>query len=304
MEKRYLDLNTYFQCVFGERVHKISLDAGLSCPNRDGTLSGSGCIYCNEKGSGTAAFQKGLSIKEQILKSRAYIRKRYKARKFIAYFQSYTNTYGPLDLLSALYEEALSQEGVVGLAIGTRPDCVDESILDMIAGYKKDGMIWMEYGVQTVHNHTLVRINRGHDFSASERALKMSRDRGLLTCAHVILGLPGETREDMQITASTLAGLGINGVKLHLLYVIQNTALEKMYLSGRYTPLDMDAYAELVADIIERMPKDVVIQRLTSDPHLRELVAPKWAMDKKATMARIHRELQERDTFQGAAFSG
>ncbi|MDX9819268.1 MAG: TIGR01212 family radical SAM protein, partial [Desulfococcus multivorans] len=215
MKNRYYDLNTYFKTIFGHRVHKIALDAGLSCPNRDGTLSRGGCIYCNARGSGTGLYQKGQSITEQIETAKAFLAKRYKAKEFIAYFQSFTNTYAPLPRLRQLYDEALSAADVAGLSIGTRPDCVDEDILSLLESYGKTRLIWIEYGLQSAHDRTLARINRGHDFKAFEKAVQMTRNRGIRICAHVILGLPGETLEDMLETARIVSGMGLDGIKFH-----------------------------------------------------------------------------------------
>lgn len=220
--KRYSDYNAYLRSLFGERVQKISVDAGLTCPNRDGTLSRSGCIYCNAKGSGTGAFARGLSVSQQIEAGKIGAMKKYKARKFLAYFQSFTNTYAPVDHLKALYDEALSCDGVVGMAVGTRPDCVDKEKIDLLDAYTKDYLVWLEYGLQSAHDATLALINRGHDFKAFEAAVALAAPKKKLNvCAHIILGLPGETRAMMLENANILGGLGVNGVKIHLLYVVR-----------------------------------------------------------------------------------
>ena len=232
--KPYRDLNSYFRSLFGGRVHKVTVDAGLGCPNRDGTCSTGGCIYCNAKGSGTGAHGEGRSITEQIERSRARIARRFKTERLMAYFQSFTNTYAPVEHLKRLYDEALAVPGVVGLAIGTRPDCVDDEILDLLQAYARDRLIWVEYGLQSAHDRTLARINRGHDFACFERAVRTTRRRGINVCAHVILGLPGESARDMQATADILAGLGIDGVKLpaKVIYIIIHNRLRYSYLTG------------------------------------------------------------------------
>jgi radical SAM superfamily enzyme len=196
-KKPYRDLNTYFRTRFGCRVHKVTVDAGLNCPNRDGTLSTGGCIYCNAKGSGTGAHGQGVSITRQIERSKDRIARRFKTNLLMAYFQSFTNTYAPVDHLQAIYDEALAVENVVGLAIGTRPDCVDEAVLDLLETYTKSHLIWIEYGLQSAHDRTLSLINRGHDLACFERAVAATRNRNINICAHVILGLPGESRQDM-----------------------------------------------------------------------------------------------------------
>ena len=303
MENRFYDLNTYFKNIFGHRVHKITVDAGMSCPNRDGTLSTRGCIFCNQSGSGTGFYKKGISVADQIIRAKKYVIKRYKAKKFIAYFQAYTNTYAPVDKLKRLYDEALGVEGVAGLSIGTRPDCVNDEILTLLQAYAEKYLIWIEYGLQSVHDQTLLLINRGHDFKTFKNAVEVTQNRGIKICAHVILGLPGESKNQMIETAKELSQMGIDGLKLHLLYVIKGTELEKWYLQGRYTCLTQEEYADIVCEFLAHTPKNVVIQRLTSDPHPRELVAPAWAMKKKEILEQIKKTLTEKELYQGKYFN-
>ena len=297
--KRYYDLNTYFRSVFGCRVHKITIDAGFSCPNRDGTLSTRGCIFCNQRGSGTGAHAAGLSVTDQLRTGRLVLRRRFKAEKFMAYFQAYTNTYAPVEKLKAFYDEALAAEDIVGLSVGTRPDCVDTPVLDLLASYTDRYLVWLEYGVQSTSDRTLSLINRGHDFSCVEKAVAMSRNRGIKLCAHIILGLPGETAEDMRRTAEAVAGLGFDGIKIHLLYVVKNTALAALLADGAYCCLERQEYVERVCDVLERLPAGMVVHRLTGDPHPAELVAPAWSLRKKDTLAAIEETLRTRDTWQG-----
>ncbi len=304
MKQRYYDLNTYLRGIFGCRVQKISIDAGMACPNRDGTLSTRGCIFCNALGSGTGAYQKGLSITRQIEKSRQVLAKRYKAKKFIAYFQSFTNTYAPLHRLRELYGEALAQDGIVGLSVGTRPDCIDEEVLGLLEGYTPDYLVWIEYGLQSAHDETLEFINRGHDVKAFEEAVKATRNRGISICAHVILGLPNETKEQMLETAEYLADLGIDGIKIHLLYVIKGTRLAELYSKGACRCLSQDEYTDIVCDFLARLPENVVIQRLTGDPAPSELAAPEWCLDKTGTLEKIRRTLEQRDLRQGDFYKG
>jgi radical SAM protein (TIGR01212 family) len=299
MPSRYTDLNSYLRSLFGCRVQKITVDAGLTCPNRDGTLAVGGCIYCNSRGSGTGAFSRGLSITEQLICGKKALARRYRARRFIAYFQSFSNTHAPVDRLKALYDEALAVPDVVGLAIGTRPDCISGPVLDLLAGYAADRLLWLEYGLQSARDATLKLINRGHDLACFLDAVRAARSRGLKVCAHVILGLPGETREDMLITARVLADAGIDGVKLHVLYVVKGTRLETLYRSGGYRCMDQPEYVERVCDFLEHIPPGAVIQRLTGDPHPQELVAPAWCLDKAATLSAIRAALERRDTWQG-----
>ncbi|MCG8632685.1 MAG: TIGR01212 family radical SAM protein [Desulfobacterales bacterium] len=298
-KKRYSDYNAYLRNLYGERVQKISVDAGLTCPNRDGKLSDTGCIYCNAKGSGTGAFSRGISIREQIENGRIPAMKKYKARKFLAYFQSYSNTYTTVARMKAMYDEALSCDGVVGMAVGTRPDCVDEEKIALLEAYAKNYLVWLEYGLQSVHDVTLDLINRGHDFKAFERAMALTRNRGINVCTHIILGLPGEDREMMLDSARVIADQGVNGVKIHLLYVIRDTPLDRMWQQGRYTPLEQQAYVDLVCDFLERLPEHMIIQRITGDPHASELRAPAWAGRYRETFNMIQHTLEQRDSCQG-----
>lgn len=296
----YRDLNSYFRRRFGQRVHKISVDAGLTCPNRDGNLSREGCIFCNARGSGTGALSRqGLGIADQIRASQSYMRKRFKANKFIVYFQSFTNTYAPIEKLRSLWTEALSVEDVIGLSIGTRPDCVSTEVLDLLQAHAGTHMIWMEYGLQSVHDDTLQRINRGHDLKAFIDSVRATQHRGIHICAHMILGLPAETAEHMHQTADVLAAIPIDAVKLHLLYVVKGTRLERMYRSDRYRCLSQDQYIARVCDTLERLPQETLIQRVTSDPHPYELVAPGWALDKDDTISRIAKQMHARKSRQG-----
>jgi radical SAM protein (TIGR01212 family) len=304
MNTRYFDFSSYLRQAFGCRVQKITVDAGLTCPNRDGALSTGGCIYCNARGSGTGAYAKGLSITDQMILGKQAMMRRYKAKKFIAYFQSFTNTYAPVKTLKAIYDEAVSAEDVVGLSIGTRPDCVDDAKLGLIESYTHSRLVWIEYGLQSVHDKTLQRIRRGHTFSCFQRAVEATRGREIRICAHIILGLPGETHSDMIRTAETIARMGLDGVKIHLLYVIKGTEMETMYRNGTYICLEQSEYAALVCDVIEALPEDMVIHRLTGDPHPEELAAPAWAMKKTETLNMIWDMLEKRDTRQGKRYTG
>jgi radical SAM protein (TIGR01212 family) len=299
METRYLNLNSYFKALFGHRVHKITVDAGFTCPNRDGKISFNGCIYCNAKGAGTGAKAKGLSITEQLTAGKKKVAKRFKAKKFLAYFQSYTNTYAPFDKLKQYYEEALSVENIAGLCIGTRPDCINEKILSLLEQYAKNSLIWIEYGLQSAKNKTLNLINRGHNFQAFKQAVKLTKNRGIKICAHVILGLPQETKEDMINTAKELANLEIDGIKFHSLYVIKGTKLEKLYNNGAYTPLTMEEYADILCDFIRLTPPQTVMQRLTSEPHPYELIAPLWQLEKRETVNLIKEKMEALNMKQG-----
>jgi radical SAM protein (TIGR01212 family) len=299
LKGRYNDLNSHLRKQFGCRVQKIALDAGFGCPNRDGTLSTEGCIYCNSLGSGSGAFRKGLSISEQIIQAKDALRKRYKAEKFIVYFQAFTNTYAPAEKLKGLYEEALKDPDVVGLSIGTRPDCVEEEILDLLETYAKDRLVWIEYGLQSAHDATLSLINRGHDWRCFVEAVEKTRGRGIRICTHIILGLPGEGRDEMMGTADKISRLGLDGIKIHSLYIVRGTRMEELFREGNYACLNQQGYAELVCDILETLPAEMVIQRLTGDPKPSELVAPAWTAKKSETLKLISEVLERRDSYQG-----
>ncbi len=297
-DKLYNDYNSYLRRLFGCRVQKITLDAGLTCPNRDGTLGRGGCIYCNEKGSGTGA---GLNagITAQLSAAKERLSKRYGAKKFIAYFQSFSNTYAPLERLSALYAEALADPDVVGLSIGTRPDCVSDEVLDHLSGLSKTHLIWMEYGLQSSSDKTLDLIGRGHRAASFADAAARTRARNISVCAHVILGLPGEGMEEMLGTARFIARCGIQGVKIHLLYVIKGTRLDELYRSGAYRCLQCEEYAAAAGEFLALLPPEMIIQRLTSDPHPEELAAPRWALEKQKNLEAIETYMREKGLFQG-----
>jgi len=302
MQGRYNDLNNYLRSVFGERVQKITVDAGLTCPNRDGTRGTGGCIYCNPQGSGTGLSEQGIPIARQIESAKKGVGRRYKSKKFLAYFQSFTNTYAPVERLKEMYDEAFSVEGIVGLSIGTRPDCVDQAKIDLIAGYAEKHLVWIEYGLQSVHDSTLEIINRGHDYETFVKAVELTKNRGIKICCHIILGLPGETRSMMLESAKKIAGLGIDGVKLHLLYVVKGTALDEMYKRGQYTCMSRDEYCELACEFLELLPPEMIIHRITADPHPDELVAPMWTLDKTPNRVAVINMLEKRDTWQGRLY--
>ncbi len=287
----YLTFNAHLRSIFGCRVQKIPLDAGLTCPNRDGTVGTGGCIYCNQTGSGTGAFSRGKDVGAQMRSGMTWAAKRYRARRFIAYFQSFSNTYASLSRLRSLYSQALVSPDVVGLFIGTRPDCVNRQILSMVRDVAQGRMIWMEYGLQSASDRTLRRINRGHAVSDFVRAVEITRSMDIPVCAHVIFGLPGEGAGEMRQTVRLLADLGVQGVKFHQLYVVRGTRLERWYREGRYSPISLEEYADMVAWAIRELPAGTVIHRLTGDPMRGELVAPGWSSDKIRIISMINSRL-------------
>ena len=297
----YRDLNTYLQERFGGRVQKVTLDAGLTCPNRDGRVGVGGCLYCNARGSGTGAWARGVGIREQLQEGMARLGRRYGASRFIAYFQSFSNTYAPLDTLRTLYQEALAFPEVVGLSIGTRPDCLSPAILGLLVDITRERLLWLELGLQSASDNTLKLIKRGHDVACFTQAVMVAAARGLEVVAHVILGLPGEGPAEMAATARFLGSLPLQGVKIHLLYVIQGSGLERLYREGRYRPLEEKEYIGLAADFLELLPPHLVIHRLTGDPHPEVLVAPAWCRDKSRVLRSIREELARRGSRQGSA---
>jgi hypothetical protein len=295
--KRYMSFTDHLRRTFACRVHKVCLDAGFTCPNRDGALAVGGCIYCNN-----ASFSPGnrrLSVPAQLEQGKRFLRQRYGAQKFIAYFQAYTNTYGDVRLLKNLYDTALASDDIVGLSIGTRPDCVPDAVLDLLADYAARTYLWLELGLESGHDQTLALLNRGHTVAAFDNAVRRAQQRRLRLCAHVILGLPGESSAAMLETAQHLAALGLDAVKLHHLHVVRHTVLEKMYQRGEVSLLSMDAYAALVVDCLEVLPPEMIIMRLLGDAPRATLVAPLWSLHKQPVLQRIGQELERRHTYQG-----
>lgn len=294
---RYFSLNKYFQQKLGFKVAKISLDAGLTCPNRDGTLSLGGCIFCDGKGSGSGAGKAGLSLVEQL--ETGLDRMKGRADKFMAYFQSYTNTYAPPEKLERMWDQALAPDEIIGLAVGTRPDCLPDDVLDILEAYARDYEIWLELGLQSASDRTLALINRGHTADDFSRAVARARGRGLKILAHVILGLPGEGKKEVAATAEFLANLEISGVKIHSLYVPRSTELEAMYQRGDFKCMDQDEFVDLAVIFLELIPKGIVIHRLTGDPDPDTLVAPEWSLNKHRTISLIRNRMSDLNTWQG-----
>jgi radical SAM protein, TIGR01212 family len=300
---RYYSFNQFLKEKFGERVQKVTLDAGFGCPNRDGTKGWGGCIYCDKFGSGSGAKEKYPDIRTQALAGMNHMKKRYQAKKFITYFQSFSNTYAPVESLRCLYEEVIHLPNVVGIAVGTRPDCLTKGALDLLAGYVPRKMVWLELGLQSVHDKTLQMINRGHTYQEFLEGYQLARRYPLFICLHVIISLPEENREHVLDTAREVARIKPDGIKIHSLYINRDTALEKMYREKKITPLEQKEFVELTCDFLELLPPFVVIQRLTGDPDPKELVAPEWTLRKNETLQLIHKELERRDSRQGEKYT-
>ncbi|MCR5477578.1 MAG: TIGR01212 family radical SAM protein [Lachnospiraceae bacterium] len=286
-------LNSYLRERFGKKLYKIPVNAGMTCPNRDGTLGTRGCIFCSGSGSGDFAGDPALGITAQIADGIRRIREKLPKEEvgYIAYFQAFTNTYAPVSRLRELYLEALSCPGVEVLSVATRPDCLGEEVLDLLSEMNRIRPVWVELGLQTIHERTAAYIRRGYPLEVYDEAVRNLKARGIETIVHVILGLPGETREEMIETARYVGESGAEGIKLQLLHVLQGTDLAAEYEAGRFPCLTEDAYIDLLKEILQVLPEDLVVHRLTGDGDKKLLIAPLWSGDKKHVMNRIRREL-------------
>lgn len=313
----YYSLNAYLRHTFGTKVYKISLDAGCSCPNRDGLIDTRGCIFCSASGSGD--FAEHLQMQEILHKCRdkqtlcaadiqmlhqavhtqleagkKRVKQKNKDGKYIAYFQAYTNTYAPVSYLKEIFNAAMEADDIVALSIATRPDCLDVEVLSLLEELRTRKPVWVELGLQTIHEDTAKDIRRGYALPVYDEAVRQLRKRGIEVITHVILGLPGETKEMMKETVAYVGSSGVQGIKLQLLHVLKGTDLEQEYLAGHCPVFTMEEYVELVADCLERLPKDMVIHRLTGDGDKKQLVAPLWSADKKRVWNALQREIAKR----------
>lgn len=302
MNEHYYSLNRYLRENFGEKVYKLALDGGMTCPNRDGTLDTRGCIFCSAGGSGDFAESRCADIQQQLERAKARIRKKTGAEKFIAYFQSYTNTYAPVEYLEKLFTEAIAEPSVAVLSIGTRPDCLSEKVIDLLERLNRIKPVWVELGLQTIHEETAKYIRRGYELPVYEDALNRLKAAGITVIVHVILGLPGEGREMMLETIDYLGGPHRpDGIKLQLLHVLEGTDLAEDYRAGTFRCMEMEEYFDILFACLERLPPDMVIHRLTGDGPKRSLLAPLWTGDKKRVLNEMNRELERRDIRQGSA---
>lgn len=298
-DKRYHALNIHLREEFGEKIIKVALDAGFTCPNRDGTRGWGGCVYCSERGSGDFAGEQTLSIPEQFAQVKKRMHQKWPKAKYLAYFQAYSNTYAPVTRLREVYEQALGEENVIGLALATRPDCLPSEVLSYLEELNRRTYLWVELGLQSMHDRTLEWIRRGHNYREFLEGFKKLRERHIRVCAHIILGLPGETRADMLETAKALAELPVQGVKIHLLHVLKRTPLASIYERERFPLLSKEEYVSLVADILEILPPEIIVHRLTGDGPPEQLLAPQWSRKKWEVLNAIDAELECRDSWQG-----
>jgi len=302
MEKRYKAYSEHLKQKFGAKVYKITLDAGFSCPNRDGKISTQGCIFCDDGGSFSQAHSNLLSIEEQVRIGAETLKNRFKAEKFMSYFQAFSNTYKPVDELEKIYTASLNHPDVVGISIGTRPDCIDNEKLKLIHSFTPDYYTWIEYGLQTVHDKTLLKINRGHDYNCFLKTYEETKKHtGINICLHVILNL-FETYDEMMQTAKTIAKLEPDGVKIHMLCALEGTKVADMYRKGEIEFMSEDEYVSTVCDFLEFLPAKTTIHRLAGNGLRTELVAPRWIGKKLDTLNRIDREFIRRDSRQGSKF--
>ncbi len=296
--------STHLKQRFGGRVHKISVDAGFGCPNRAGGRDVHGCLFCDPGGSGAVGIERNEPIAVQIERGKELMRRKYRAKWFIAYFQPFSNTFAPVEVLRDRYDQALAVADVVGLAVGTRPDCLSLKTLDLLAEYDRQTYLWLELGLQSMHDKSLNFIQRGHDYRCFLDSYQAAKERGLRICVHLILGLPGESREDILATAEEMARLKVDGVKLHLLHVLEGTPLGDLYKQGQIEMLEMQEYVELAVDFVERLPPETLIQRLTGDGPRDILLAPLWSMNKWEVLNAIDAELERRGSVQGDRYRG
>ena len=295
----YNDYGTWIRSQFPYRVQKISIDAGFTCPNRDGRISSGGCIYCDNRTFNPSYCQRHLSITNQLEEGKQFFARKYPEMKFLAYFQAFTNTYAPLDNLKALYKEALQVEDVVGIVIGTRPDCVSNELLDYLADLNKHTFVLVEYGVESANNDTLLRINRGHDFEQSQWAVERTKERGLLCGAHIILGLPGEDAHESLRQAPIISKLPIDILKIHQMQIIRGTRLAKEFQSNPFHIYTVEEYIHLIAEYIQLLRPDLILERFVSQSPKELLIAPHWGLKNYEFTNLLANYLKKHQIYQG-----
>lgn len=297
--KPYRSLDYMLRERFGEKVYKVTLNGGMSCPNRDGTLGTRGCIFCSEGGSGDFAADVSLSVTEQIESQIALLSAKRPIQKYIAYFQAYTNTYAPVEYLRKIFKEAMSHPGIVALSVGTRPDCLGEEVLDLLEELNRIKPVWIELGLQTIHEKTVQYIRRGYRLSCFDQAVENLRKRNIEVIVHTILGLPGESREEILETMRYLNKKDIQGIKLQLLHVLKGTDLAYDYLAGRFHVYEREEYLALLIECLENLDPEIVIHRITGDGPKDLLIAPLWASRKREVLNLLHHQMKEQNSYQG-----
>lgn len=297
--KPYRSLDYMLRERFGEKVYKVTLNGGMSCPNRDGTLGTRGCIFCSEGGSGDFAADVSLSVTEQIESQIALLSAKRPIQKYIAYFQAYTNTYAPVEYLRKIFKEAMSHPGIVALSVGTRPDCLGEEVLDLLEELNRIKPVWIELGLQTIHEKTAQYIRRGYRLSCFDQAVENLRKRNIEVIVHTILGLPGESMEEILETMRYLNKKDIQGIKLQLLHVLKGTDLAYDYLAGRFHVYEREEYLALLIECLENLDPEIVIHRITGDGPKDLLIAPLWASRKREVLNLLHHQMKEQNSYQG-----
>ncbi len=295
----FYSLNQFLKESFGEKLYKISLDGGFTCPNRDGTVGIGGCIFCSRGGSGEFAVKISDNISQQIETAKALVSHKTKSERFIAYFQSFTNTYAPVEYLEKLYYQIVKRNDIAALSVATRPDCLDDDVIELLDRLNHIKPVWVELGLQTIHEKTAKYIRRGYTLDVYDDAVRRLRNKNITVITHVILGLPFESHSQMIQTVRYVGSSGIQGIKLQLLHVLKNTDLEDEYAKGKFSTMLIDEYIDLLCDCIESLPPDIVIHRLTGDGAKKILVAPLWSGDKKKVLNTINREFDRRNILQG-----
>ncbi|OMP67411.1 TIGR01212 family radical SAM protein [Domibacillus epiphyticus] len=303
-DKRYHTWNYHLRNHFGHKVFKVALDAGFDCPNRDGTVAFGGCTFCSAAGSGDFAGDRVDPLEKQFHDIKMKMHKKWKDGKYMAYFQAYTNTHAPVDVLREKYESVLNQDDVVALSIATRPDCLPDDVVEYLAELNERTYLWVELGLQTVHEKTARIINRAHDFQTYAEGVKKLRNHNIRICSHLINGLPLETPEMMMETAQAIADLDVQGIKIHLLHLLKGTPLVKQYEKGLLEFLSFDDYVNLVCDQLEILPPELIVQRITGDGPIELMVGPMWSVNKWAVLNAIDAELIRRVSWQGKFYKG
>ena len=297
----YNDFGHWIRQQFPYRVQKLSVDAGFSCPNRDGRISTGGCVYCNNKTFNPSYCDRSKSITAQLTEGKTFFARKYPTMKYLAYFQAFTNTYDSLDKLKEKYEEALSVEDIVGLVIGTRPDCMSDELLDYLEDLNRRVFVLVEYGIESTNDETLRRINRGHDFACTKRIVEKTAERGILCGGHIIMGLPGEKREDIIRQAPVISSLPLNILKIHQMQIIRDTPLAQQYLSDPTICqlYDVDEYIRLIGDYLPYLRKDLILERFVSQSPKALLIAPQWGLKNHEFTDRLNKYMAEHHIFQG-----